>query len=112
MDSGGVERFRLEGYLPPKEFAAHLELAFGRIGFMHKKWAEAEEHYNSILSKYNDTVSAAEALYWSGVSYYKRTNEHTVLGRVSQDLAQKYPYSMWAKKATVWLPAEVQTKSA
>jgi outer membrane protein assembly factor BamD (BamD/ComL family) len=112
MDSAGVERFRLEGYLPRQEFAAHLDLGLGRIGFMHKMWAAADDHYNSILSKYEDTVSAAEALYWWGVSYYKRTNDHTVLGRVSQDLSQKYPYSIWAKKASVWFPAEAQTKTA
>ena len=112
LDSAGVERFRLEGYLPRQEFAAQLELALGRIAFMHKKWAEAENHYNNVRSKYVDTASAAEALYWSGGSYYKKTNDHTVLGRVGLELAQKYPDSMWTKKASVWLPAEPQAKTA
>jgi len=112
MDSAGVERLRLEGYLPRKEFAAHLDLALGRIAFMHKNWAEAENRYNEVLHKCEDTVSAAEALYWSGVSHYKKTNDHTVLGRVSQELAQKHPYSIWTKKASVWLPAEPKAKTA
>lgn len=111
LDSGGVERFRLEGYLPGKEFAAQLGLGLGRIAFMHKNWVEAENHYTEVVDKSQDTLSAAEALYWSAVSHYKKTNDHTVLGRVAQEL-QKYPYSMWAKKASVWLPAQAQSKTA
>jgi len=101
----------MEGYLPRKEFAAQVGLGLGRIAFMHKNWAQAEDHYNNVVGQCADTVSAAEALYWSAVSYYKKTNDHTVLGRAAQELAQKYPYSIWAKKGSVWLPAQ-QSKTA
>lgn len=112
LDSSGKERYRIEGYLPRKEFAAQLALALGRIAFTGKRWAEAEEHYNSVLEKGEDTSSAAEAIYWAGVAHYKKTNDHTWLGRVAQQLAEKHPDSQWAMKASPWLPAAPKTKTA
>lgn len=105
LDSSGRERYRIEGYLPSKEFAAQLELALGRIAFVHKQWAEAEEHYKNVLGQYEDTASAAEAVYWAGVAHYKKTNDHTGLSAIAQQLAEKYPQSLWAMKASPWLPA-------
>jgi len=41
-------------------------------------------------------------VYWKAVSHYKGTNDHTVLGEVPKTLQQKYPDSVWAKKAIPW----------
>jgi TolA-binding protein len=112
LDGSGKERYRIEGYLPRREFAAQLTLVLGRIAFMQKRWAEAEEHYNSVASECGDTASAAEAIYWSGVAHYKKTNDHTVLGRAAQQLAEKYRDNLWTKRAAVWLPAAPQAKTA
>lgn len=105
LDSSGKERYRIEGYLPGREFAAQLSLALGRIAFMKKQWAEAEEHYKNILSKCEDTASAAEAVYWAGGAHYKKTNDHNGLGTTALELEEKYPQSLWAIKAIPWLPA-------
>ena len=43
FDPKGVERSRLEGYLPKDEFRAWLELGLARVAFMSKAWAEAEK---------------------------------------------------------------------
>lgn len=112
LDSAGVERFRMEGYLSREEFSAQLELALGRIAFMHKQWADAESWYNDVAEKHPGTASVAEAIYWAGVSYYKRTSDHTLLGRMSQQLAAEFPESIWTEKASVWLPTPAQTKTA
>ena len=79
---------------------------------MHKQWADAENWYSNIVNKLADTASAADAMYWAAVSHYKKTNDHTVLGRVGQKLEQKFPDSIWTEKASVWLPAAPQTKTA
>jgi len=102
MDSDGKERWRIEGYLPKDEFRAQLEMGLARIAFMHKQWADAEQRYAQIIERYPDTAAGPEAVYWRGVGQYKRTNDHTVLGGVAQQLSQKYPDSVWAKKASVW----------
>ena len=102
MDSDGDERWRIEGYLPKNEFHAQLEIGLARIAFMQKQWADAEQRYAHVVDGYPDTAAAPEAIYWRGVSQYKRTNDHTVLGGVAEQLNQKYPSSVWAQKASVW----------
>ena len=100
--SGGKERWRIEGYLPKNEFRAQLELGLARISFMDKQWTDAEQKYAQVIEQYPETVAAPEAVYWRGISQYKKTNDHTVLGEVAQELGAKYPESVWAQKAIVW----------
>jgi hypothetical protein len=102
MDSDGVERLRIEGYLPKEEFRAQLEMGLARVAFMHKRWADAERMFAQVLEHYPETKVAPEAVYWRGVSHYKRTNDHTVLGQVADEFKQKYQDSVWAQKASVW----------
>jgi tetratricopeptide repeat protein len=103
MDANGVERYRSEGYLPVEEFRAQLELGLARVAFMSKDWAEAERRYGEVIERYPDTNAAADALYWQGVTHYKRTNDHTVLGQLPAELQQKYPDSLAALKSGAWV---------
>jgi hypothetical protein len=102
LDSDGEERRRLEGYLPPEDFRAELEMGLARVAFMAKKWAEAERRYAHVAEQYADAKAAPEAVYWRAVSHYKATNDHTALGDVATELGQRYPESVWAVKASVW----------
>ena len=102
LDSNGVERFRLEGYLPKDEFRAQLELGLARVAFMGKHWAEAEQRYAAVIEKYPQSKSAPEALYWKGVSKYKTTNDHTVLGELPGQFREQYPDSIGALKTIAW----------
>ena len=102
LDSKGVERHRLEGYLPPDEFQAQLETGLARIAFMSKNWADAERRYADVVDRYPNSKAAPEALYWKGVSHYKATNDHTVLGELPGQFEQKYPDSLWALKTAAW----------
>jgi TolA-binding protein len=102
LDENGKERHRIEGYLPKDEFAAQLLLGVARVAFMQKKWKDAEALYSQILNDYPKSSAAPEAVYWKAVSHYKATNDHTVLGEVPKTLQQKYPNSIWAKKAIPW----------
>jgi hypothetical protein len=102
LDSNGVERLRIEGYLPRDEFRAQLEMGLARVAFMQKQWADAERRYAQVVEHYPDSKVAPEALYWRGVSHYKRTNDHAVLGEMANTFAEKYQDSVWALKASVW----------
>jgi len=102
LDSDGTEKLRVEGYLPKAEFRSHLEMGLARIDFMRKRWADAEQRYTQVVERYPDTKVAPEAIYWKGVSRYKQTNDHTVLGEVPKQINEKYPDSVWALKASVW----------
>jgi TolA-binding protein len=103
LDSNGEERSRLEGYLPKDEFRAHLEMGLARVTFMSKNWADAERRYTEVLERYPDSQAAPEALYWKGVSHYKATNDHTVLGELPGQFQEKYPDSVWALKTAAWV---------
>ena len=92
----------MEGYLPKDEFRAQLELGLARVAFMNKNWAEAESRYAAVLDRYPDSKAAPDALYWKGVSHYKATNDHTILGELPGIFQEKYPDSIWSKKSLGW----------
>ena len=102
LDANGVERYRNEGYLPKDEFRAQLELGLAAAAFTNKHWADAEARYAAVLDRYPNSKAAPEALYWKGVSHYKATNDHTVLGELATQLPQRYPDSIWALKTAAW----------
>jgi hypothetical protein len=102
LDSDGVERARIEGYLPNSEFRAHLEIGLGRMDFMHKQWGEAQRRYAQVEQKYSNTSIAPEAMYWRGVSRYRATNDHKALDEIAGELKAKHPESVWTKKASIW----------
>jgi hypothetical protein len=111
LDSEGKERVRLEGYLPNEDFLAALESGLGRIAFVHKNYPDAERWYNDVVARFGNSHSAAEALYWRAVARYKATNDHTVLGKVAEELRQ-YPTSVWTGKAIPWLSPESKKENA
>ncbi len=102
LDSDGKERMRIEGYLPKEEFRAQLEMGLARVAFMKKKWADAEQRYADVLERYPASKAAPEALYWKGVTRYKATNDHTLLGVLPPQFKEKYPDSIWAMKTAAW----------
>ena len=103
LDSDGKERVRLEGYLPKADFNAALMSGLGRIAFVRKKYADAERWYGDVLTAFEDTHFAAEAMYWRAVSQYSASHDHTVLGKVAEELRSNYPSSVWASKSIPWL---------
>ncbi len=97
----GAERFRLEGYVPRDEFNAQIRLGLARVGFVQKKWEDAERVYDEIVREFGNTISAAEALYWQGVCRYKR-KEPDALPTLTERFRHAYQDTLWAKKASVW----------
>ena len=102
LDSGGHERYRIEGYLPKDEFRARLELALARLDALRKDWASAEKRYANVVERYGDTKIAAEALYWRDVAKYSQSHDAAPLQSVSRELRERFPDSEWAVKASVW----------
>ena len=94
---------RLEGYLPNNAFKTSLRNGLGRISFVQKKYADAERWYGDVVARFGDAHFAPEAMYWRAVSQYKATHDHTVLGKVAEELQTTYASSVWASKAIPWL---------
>jgi outer membrane protein assembly factor BamD (BamD/ComL family) len=104
LDSEGVERHRIEGFLPADDFAAQLVLGLGHMAFALGDYAEAEKRFDQELRDYPATDSAAEAQYWKGVSRYKRTGNSAELTATYRAFQERYGNTPWAKKASVWAP--------
>jgi len=102
LDPEGQERRRSEGYLPKDEFRAELEMSLARVAAMSKNWADAEQLYSEVLERFPDSKVAPEALYWEGVSKYKASNDHSVLGEMPGKFKERYPDSEWALKTAAW----------
>ncbi len=102
LDSEGVERHRIEGFLPSDDFLAQLMLGLARIHFQEQKWQDAQRMFRRIYEELPDSDAAAEALYWVGVSRYKETGDATALKETGRAFTTRYKDSSWAKKASVW----------
>ena len=102
LDSAGVERHRIEGFLPADDFLAQVSLGLAKAAFSRSDFADAERRYRAIVETYPKTETAAEALYWAGVSKYKATNDPTALQDTARAFGERYQESSWAKKSSVW----------
>jgi uncharacterized protein YyaL (SSP411 family) len=106
LDPQGVERHRIEGFLASTEFLAQLELGLARSAFANQKFEAAEKQYRSLAKRGLEGDVAPEAIYWAGVSHYKASGDGTALGEAQKALEKQFPDSVWARKASVWKPAE------
>lgn len=102
LDPDGVERYRIEGFLPADDFLAQLMLGRAHMAFKQGQWAEAEKRFREIMQQLPNTDAAPEALYWAGVARYKGNNDATALKETARAFAKQYQDSTWAKKASIW----------
>jgi TolA-binding protein len=77
-------------------------LGRARIAFQDQRWDEAERRFREVIDQFPDTDAAPEALYWAGVTPYKKTGNPSSLGETAQAFKKRYRDSTWAKKASVW----------
>jgi hypothetical protein len=102
VDESGTERHRIEGFLPADDILAQLELGWAHAAFAANKFDEAEKRFRAVVDNHPDSDSAPEALYWTGVSRYKRTNDASALADTARGFRDRYQDSSWAKKSSVW----------
>jgi TolA-binding protein len=102
LDSNGVERHRIEGFLPTEDFLAQLHLGLAQAAFKTGKFDEAETRFHAVVDQFPDADVAPEALYWAGVSRYKGANDASALGATAKAFKERYTDSPWAKKASIW----------
>lgn len=101
VDPEGAQRHRFEGYLPANDFLAQLRLGLAHAARARDDWAQAERRYRELAEDPNSGEVGPEALYWAGVSKYKG-GDAKALPQTAQLFREKFPNSIWAKKASVW----------
>jgi hypothetical protein len=102
LDPDGIERHRIEGFLPADDFLAQLMLGLGHLAFHAARWADAERWFREVVDRVPKTDAAPEAQYWIGVTRYKATDDPRALAETANTFRQRYQESTWAKKASVW----------
>ena len=102
LDPSGVERHRIEGFLPAPDFLAQLKLGLAHEARLGSDWSKAERLYRELADDPAAGEVAPEALYWAGVSKYKGTGEAGALAETGQAFKTRFTDSAWAKKASVW----------
>jgi thioredoxin-related protein len=99
--SEGKEHHRIEGFLPKEDFLAQLRLGLAHLARESGDFETAESRYGELADNEQSDL-AAEALYWTGVSRYKRTNDGSALSETARQMRARYPESSWMKRASVW----------
>jgi hypothetical protein len=102
VDHSGIERHRIEGFLPADDFIAQLRLGLAHSKFTRGLFTEAERQFSSIVEQHPDSEAAPEALYWAGASRYKALNDASALTATAEAFKTRYSETSWAKKASVW----------
>jgi len=102
LDADGVERHRIEGFLPADDYLAQLMLGLAHMAFKREEWNDAERRFREIVERFPDGEAAPEALYWAGVARYKGSGKPDALGETARAFSDRYRESSWAKKASVW----------
>jgi hypothetical protein len=105
LDPNGKEQHRWEGYLPADEFLAQLELGVAKVAFGTSRWDDATALFDRFAREHPDADLAPVAVYWAGVSRYKR-GDASALRATAEELRRRFPGSEWARKSSVWLPAD------
>ena len=106
LDGNGVERHRLEGFVPLEDFASQLLLGRAHAARAAGGFGDAEQRYREVIELYPLSDAAAEAQYWAGVSRYKASGEFRALIDTANAFDERYQDSTWAKKASVWKQKE------
>jgi TolA-binding protein len=102
MDSNGVERQRVEGFLEADDFLAQLQLGAAKVSFANNDFTISEQRFRELVDSLPTTDAAPEALYWAGVSKYKGSGDAGALGATAKAFAERYTDSSWARKSKIW----------
>ena len=102
LDPDGVERHRIEGFLPNDDFLGQLMDGLGHLAFRRGDFATAGRWFQRVVDTLPNTDAAPEAQYWAGVSRYKGSGDPAALGATAKAFSERYQDSTWAKKASIW----------
>lgn len=100
LDERGRIARRNYGYIPPDEMVAELHLAHGQYCLMTQDYASAFDHFTQVQRDWPNSRSIEEALYWMGVSAYKRDGKPDGLIKHWHELRDKNQSSPWWVRAS------------
>lgn len=99
LDSDGKEYNRTVGFISPNEFIPFILLGIGKAYLELGKLEDAIKTFGKIIEKYPKSKAAPEAVYYKGVSGYKKTHDPSYLKSGYEELKNNYPESEWTARA-------------
>ena len=99
LDTDGRESHRTVGFLAPDELIPALQLGVGKVHYEAERFAQAISAFDKLLQDHPKSAAAPEAIFFRGVSVYKRTNNPKALREVYDRLTVEYPDSEWTKRS-------------
>lgn len=98
LDKDGSELYRWDGFLPPPDFIARALCGFAYAHLRSREFEQAEAIYVDVLTRFSTTYAAPEALYYLGVTRYRRDPESDELLTQWANLRSRYPMSEYRVK--------------
>jgi len=98
-DAERAVHHRIIGFLPPEELIPAILLGVGKTFFDLADLDRDLGILNEVVEKHPTSHAAPEAVYFMGVSRYKKTHSGEPLKEAYEKLKEAYPESEWAKRA-------------
>lgn len=99
LDPEGRAHRRDVGFLPPEEFTPFLLLGCAGVYFDGDKFDHAAPLLETLLRLHAGSAHAPEARYLLGMTAYKSDGDASHLRLAFEDLARRWPRSLWTAKA-------------
>lgn len=99
QDAEGKVHRKLVGFIPTDDFLAQLQFAKGILFFEKYRHDEAMKWFTAVIEEHPDSGVSPEAVFFLGVTEYKKTHDAGALRRVYDTLSSKHPQSEWARRA-------------
>jgi tetratricopeptide (TPR) repeat protein len=95
----GKEVQRSIGYLGPDEFIAWMQLGIAKVRLDNEEYDTAMIPLKSLMETYPESSSIPEAIYFSGVAAYKKSDDPSKLKEAYERLLKEYPDDIWTERA-------------
>jgi len=87
------------GFLEPEKFIAMMHLGIAKVDLTIGEFDAASVHLNRLMDRYPESSAVPEAIFFSGVNFFKQKNDPNQLKIAYEKLLNDYPDSSWTKRA-------------
>lgn len=84
------------GWMPPDDFLAEFTYARARAALAARDFESASRHLRDVAAGHPAHDRAPEAMYWLGVSEFRRTGTFEPAKAIWKELAEGWAKSTWA----------------
>ncbi|MEN8198905.1 MAG: tetratricopeptide repeat protein [Thermodesulfobacteriota bacterium] len=99
LDQDGGEHQRSIGFRNPDELIPSILLGIGNMYFHQDNFQEAINYFEKILAAHPHSDAVPEAVFQTGVSRFKSSNDPIPLREAYEQLLRDFPENSWTKRA-------------